>query len=35
VSAGARDQAAADALLRALWGPDKEPVLKKKGMELP
>ena len=35
VSAGTRDQAAADALLRALWGPDKEAVLKKKGMELP
>jgi molybdate transport system substrate-binding protein len=35
VSSGARDQAAADALLRALWGPDKEALLKKKGMELP
>ena len=35
VSAGARDQAAADALLRALWGPDKAALLKKKGMELP
>jgi len=35
VSTGARDQAAADALLRALWGPEKEPILKKKGMELP
>ena len=35
VSTGARDQAAADALLRALWGPGKEDILKKKGMELP
>ena len=35
VSTGARDQAAADALLRALWGPEKEDILKKKGMELP
>jgi molybdate transport system substrate-binding protein len=35
VSTAARDQAAADALLRALWGPDKEAVLKKRGMELP
>ena len=35
VSIGARDQAAADALLRALWGPGKEDILKKKGMELP
>lgn len=35
VSAAARDQAAADALLRSLWGPDKEAVLKKKGMQLP
>src|SRR5262245_11506585 len=35
VSTGARDQAAADALLRALWGPEKEAILKKKGMELP
>jgi molybdate transport system substrate-binding protein len=35
VSTGARDQTAADALLRALWGPGKEDILKKKGMELP
>jgi molybdate transport system substrate-binding protein len=35
VSAGARDQAAADALLAALHGPDKAALLKKKGMELP
>jgi molybdate transport system substrate-binding protein len=35
VSTGARSQTDADALLRALWGPDKEAVLKKKGMELP
>ena len=35
VSTGARDQAAADALLRSLWGPDKEAALKKKGMQLP
>ena len=35
VSTAARDQSAADALLRALWGPDKEALLKKKGMELP
>jgi molybdate transport system substrate-binding protein len=35
VSAGARDQAAADALLAALRGPDTAAVLKKKGMELP
>ncbi|HEY6716673.1 MAG TPA: substrate-binding domain-containing protein [Reyranella sp.] len=35
VSAGARDQSAADALLAALHGPDKAALLKKKGMELP
>jgi molybdate transport system substrate-binding protein len=35
VSAGARDKAAADALLAALHGPDKAALLKKKGMELP
>src|SRR5882672_10392501 len=35
VSAAARDQAAADALLAALHGPDKAALLKKKGMELP
>jgi molybdate transport system substrate-binding protein len=35
VSAAARSQTDADALLRALWGPDKEAVLKKKGMQLP
>lgn len=35
VSTGARNQTDADALLRALWGPDKEAALKKKGMELP
>src|SRR6185295_1639378 len=35
VSSGARDQAAADALLAALRGPDTAAVLKKKGMELP
>jgi molybdate transport system substrate-binding protein len=35
VSSGARDQAAADALLAALHGPDKAALLKKKGMELP
>ncbi len=35
VSAGARDPAAADALLAALHGPDKAALLKKKGMELP
>jgi len=35
VSAGARDQGAADALLAALHGPDKAALLKKKGMELP
>ena len=35
VSTGARDQAAADQLLRSLWGPDKEAALKKKGMQLP
>jgi molybdate transport system substrate-binding protein len=35
VGAGARDQAAADALLAALHGPDKAALLKKKGMELP
>jgi molybdate transport system substrate-binding protein len=35
VSTGAREQAAADALLRSLWGPDKGAALKKKGMELP
>jgi molybdate transport system substrate-binding protein len=35
VSAGARDQAAADALLAALHGPDKAALLKKTGMELP
>jgi molybdate transport system substrate-binding protein len=35
VSAGARNQTDADALLRALWGPGKEDILKKKGMELP
>ena len=31
VSAGARDQAAADALLRALWGPDKEACAEEEG----
>jgi len=35
VSAAARDQGAADALLAALHGPDKAALLKKKGMELP
>ena len=35
VSSGARDQAAAEALLAALHGPDKAALLKKKGMELP
>jgi len=35
VSTGARNQTDADALLRALWGPGKEDILKKKGMELP
>jgi molybdate transport system substrate-binding protein len=35
VSAAARNQSDADALLRSLWGPDKEPILKKKGMQLP
>ena len=35
VSAGARIQADADALLAALHGPDKAALLKKKGMELP
>lgn len=35
VSAAARDQAASDALLAALHGPDKAALLKKKGMELP
>jgi hypothetical protein len=35
VSAAARDQDAADALLAALHGPDKAALLKKKGMELP
>ena len=35
VSAAARDQSAADALLAALDGPDKAALLKKKGMELP
>ncbi len=35
VSAGARDHAAADALLAALHGPDKAALLKKKGMEGP
>ena len=35
VSSGARNQAAADALLAALHGPDKAALLKKKGMELP
>ena len=35
VSTGARDQAAADELLRSLWGPDKEAALNKKGMQLP
>lgn len=35
ISSGARDQAAADALLSALRGPDTAAVLKKKGMELP
>jgi molybdate transport system substrate-binding protein len=35
VSSGARDQAAADALLAALRGPDTAAVLKKKAMELP
>jgi molybdate transport system substrate-binding protein len=35
VSAAARDQAAAGALLAALHGPDKAALLKKKGMELP
>jgi molybdate transport system substrate-binding protein len=35
VSTGARDQTAADQLLRSLWGPDKEAALKKKGMQLP
>ncbi|HEX9325723.1 MAG TPA: substrate-binding domain-containing protein [Reyranella sp.] len=35
VSTGARNQPDADALLRALWGPDKAAALKKKGMELP
>jgi molybdate transport system substrate-binding protein len=35
VSAAARDQSAADALLAALHGPDKAALLKKKGMELP
>jgi molybdate transport system substrate-binding protein len=35
VSSGARDQAAADALLAALRGPDTAAVLKKKGMEQP
>jgi molybdate transport system substrate-binding protein len=35
VSAAARDQAVADALLAALHGPDKAALLKKKGMELP
>jgi len=35
VSAAARNQAAADALLAALHGPDKAALLKKRGMELP
>jgi molybdate transport system substrate-binding protein len=35
VSAAARDQAAANALLAALHGPDKAALLKRKGMELP
>jgi molybdate transport system substrate-binding protein len=35
VSAAARDQGAADALLAALHGPDKAALLKKKGMEGP
>ena len=35
VSAAARDQGAADALLAALHGPDKAALLKRKGMELP
>jgi len=35
VSTGARNQTDADALLRSLWGPDKEAALKKKGMQLP
>jgi molybdate transport system substrate-binding protein len=35
VSAAARNQSDADALLRSLWGPEKAGVLKKKGMELP
>lgn len=35
VSVAARNQAAADALLAALHGPDKAALLKKKGMELP
>jgi molybdate transport system substrate-binding protein len=35
VSTTARNQSDADALLRALWGPEKEPILKKKGMQLP
>jgi molybdate transport system substrate-binding protein len=35
VSSGSRNQTDADALLRALWGPGKEDILKKKGMEAP
>src|SRR4029453_13780234 len=35
VTSGARDQAAAGALLAALHGPDTAALLKKKGMELP
>src|SRR5262249_35994101 len=35
VSVASRNQSAADALWRALWGPDKEAGLKKKGMQLP
>lgn len=35
VSVASRNQTAADELLRSLWGPGKEGLFKKKGMELP